>query len=150
MEKYGDPAGITDTMLVWHKTGPWKRTIVYNEPVEHKFPKPHEDVLEQFIDYKVPPEKFSALAEFDGSVVVNRTNGEISARCDKEGMNFLALNLAHDIVSGKQSVEDARQKYADTAAAAMKGEKPQYTTGLEFQKPEGNTADPDEPVKPQE
>ncbi|MEX2153654.1 MAG: hypothetical protein WD825_09970 [Gemmatimonadaceae bacterium] len=56
----------------------------------HSFPKPHTDLLEQFIDYRVPVDKYDELAAYDGSVIVERTKGEISARCDKEAMNFLA------------------------------------------------------------
>ncbi len=32
------------------------------------------------------------VAEFDGSVIVERTAGEVSARCHDEQANFLALN----------------------------------------------------------
>jgi len=45
---------------------------------------PHKDVLEQFVNRNVPVEKFKELAQYDGSVIVERTKGEISARCDKE------------------------------------------------------------------
>src|SRR5215216_4333282 len=90
IERYGQPDEATDSMLIWHNNGPWKQTIVYREEVPHSFPKPHTDILEQFIDYRVPPEKFDDLAMFDGSVIVERTKGEISARCDKEEMNYLA------------------------------------------------------------
>ena len=61
-------------------------------------PAPHIDAVESVIDYQVPVEKFTALAEFDGSVVVERTAGEVSARCHDEQANFLALNLMNDIV----------------------------------------------------
>lgn len=67
---------------------------------------------------RVPPDKFDDLALYDGSVIVERTKGEISARCDQEPMNFLALNLAHDIITGKRSVGDARKTYAEKAMAA--------------------------------
>ena len=30
----------------------------------------------------MPPEKVGELAKFDGSVIVERTAGEVSARCD--------------------------------------------------------------------
>jgi hypothetical protein len=39
------------------------------------------------IDYRVPPEHFSPLAAFDGSVIVERTAGEVSARCHDEQAN---------------------------------------------------------------
>jgi hypothetical protein len=143
---YGQPDEATPTRLVWHDNGPWKRTIVYREEVDHRFPMPHKDVLEQFIDYKVPPDKVDELAAYDGSVIVERTKGEISARCDKEGANFLALNLANDIVMERISVEEARQKYAETIEKMKAGEKPPYLSALQFRAQSG-TADPDMAVQ---
>ncbi len=54
--------------------------------------------------YKVPTEKYSDLAKFEGSVVADRTQGLLRARCDKEGNNMLALNFANDIITGKKTV----------------------------------------------
>jgi hypothetical protein len=42
---------------------------------DHAFPAPHIDSVESVIDYRVPPEQFSALAAFDGSVIAERTAG---------------------------------------------------------------------------
>jgi hypothetical protein len=36
--------------------------------------------------------------------------GEISACCGAS-MNFVAINLAYDIVTGKRPVQEARQEY---------------------------------------
>lgn len=146
IEKYGAPNEATPTHLVWLKNGPWKYTLLYREEVPHLFPMKHTDMLEQVIDYKVPPDKFDELAAYDGSVTVRRTKGEMSAMCDKEEMNFLALNLAHDIVTGKMGVEEARKFYGKVAMAFMKGEKHEYTQKLAFEVKE-KTADPDEPLK---
>lgn len=121
IQKYGQPAEATPTRLVWFDNGPWKRTVVTNQPTNHDFPMPHQDVMEQTISYKVPPDKFDELAAYDGSVYVDRTRGELSARCDLEAANFIALNLAHDVVTGKRSVEDARKEYADLVVAKMTG-----------------------------
>jgi hypothetical protein len=144
--KYGQPAEAVPSRLIWYNTGPWKRTIVYRDEVPHQFPKPHTDLLEQVIDYRVPAEKFDDLAAFDGSVFAERTKGELAARCDKEEMNFLAFNLAHDVITGQRSVEAARETYAETAAAFMLGEQRPYTQGLQFAVPQGDTADPDTPA----
>lgn len=132
MEKYGAPQEATATMLVWHNNGPWKRSVVYSHEAPHDFPMPHIDVWEQVVDYRVPADKFDELAAYDGSVVVDRTQGEMSARCDKEGANFLALNLADDIITGRRSVEEARQFYADTIKAFMAGQSSPYLEGLRF------------------
>ena len=138
--KYGQPDEASSMRLVWHNNGPWKMTELVNEEVPHNFPKPHPDFLKQTISYRVPPDKFDELAEYDGSVVVERTKGEIAARCDLEGANFLALNLAHEIVTGKRSVGDARKFYAE-AIREMKH--PEYMQGLLFQASRAEAGDPD-------
>jgi hypothetical protein len=138
--KYGLPQEATPMRLIWHATGTWKRTEVVNEEIPHNFPKPHTDMLLQVIDYPVPPDKFDELAEFDGSVIAERTKGELAARCDMEQANFLALNLAHDIVTGVRTVAQARQFYAEI----MQADKPvEYLQGLRFQVPRTTQGDPD-------
>jgi hypothetical protein len=143
IRKYGLPDGVTPEMLVWYNHGIWKRIIVYRHPVPHNFPMPHPDFLEQTINYAVPPERFDEIAKFDGSVIIDRTKGEVSARCHEEAMNLLTLNLVHDIVTNKRSVEEARAFYAETAVKHSKLHEPTpYTTKLLFSIPE-NTAFPD-------
>ncbi len=146
METYGPPQEATPSRLIWFNNRPWKRTILYRDVVQHDFPMPHPDLLEQFIDYQAPPETFDELAQYDGSVIVERTKGEISARCDKEPMNFLAINLANDVATGARSAEEARQFYAETAMAFMEGTSDPYVEGFVFEVPDGGTADPDEPA----
>ena len=145
--KYGAPHEVTASMLVWRNTGPWKKTVVFKDEVSHHFPVPHTDLLEQFIDYKVPVGKFDELARYDGSVIVERTKGVMSARCDKEEMNFLALNLAHDIITNGKTVDEARAYYARAAKEFMQGKKDPYTQGLKFTVPAVRTGDPDMPAK---
>lgn len=142
-KKYGPPQDKTKDMAIWYNAGPWKKTILHAKAVEHNFPKPHKDVLQQYIDYKVPVDKFTPVAEFDGSVIAERTNGQLSATCDKEEMNLLAINLANDVATGKKSVDEAREFYTKTAVRFMKGDKDQYTQKLMFDVAKGNTGDPD-------
>ncbi len=132
MAKYGAPNEVTGTMLVWNNNGPWKKTIIHKEPVQHNFPMAHLDLLEQFVDYSVPADKYDQLALYDGSVVVARTVGEMSARCDKEEANFLALNLANDIATGKKNVEEARAYYARSIKEMMQGKMDPYLQKLHF------------------
>jgi hypothetical protein len=105
--------------LIYEFQRPWKRTIVYSDEIPHDFPQPHTDVIENYINYSVPPEMFSEPAKFVGSVIVERTRGEVSSRCDMEAANILALNLMNDIVTGKLSVEEARDKYCEVTSAFM-------------------------------
>ncbi len=129
---YGKPDEMTPTMAVWHNNGPWKKTVISKMESKHDFPKTHMDCMEQCINHKVPLEMYDELAQFDGSVTVDRTQGTIAARCDKEENNFLALNLAHDVITKKKSVEEARQAYGDMIKQAMSGNKPEYMKKLMF------------------
>jgi hypothetical protein len=144
--KYGQPDGVTDSRLVWQNKGPWKEIILYRDEVPHQWPMPHTDLLEQSINYKPDPEKFDDLAQFDGSVIAERTKGTLAARCDKEEMNFLAVNLANDVVTGRRSVSEARKFYEETAMAFKKGEKRPYTQRLQFEPPRTAAGDPDRPA----
>lgn len=143
-KKYGPAVAMTPDMMIWGQTGLWKRTVVYRTEYTHEFPMHHTDVMQQWIDYKAPAAvKFGELAMYDGSVVVERTTGELSARCDKEGANFLALNLADELINGRRTVSDARKMYGQQIMA-MKAMKPApYTEKLLFPKQTGNTSDPD-------
>jgi hypothetical protein len=145
--KYGLPDEATRSMLVWNGNGPWKRSILYRDEVPHHFPMEHTDVLEQFIDYRAPLERYDELAAYDGSVIVERTKGEISARCDKEAMNFLALNLANEIANGTKTVEEARRTYAAAAMDFMQGRSSPDVEGFRFNVRAGGTADPDSPLQ---
>lgn len=144
MKEYGPPDEYSESRLIWYDTKDgWKRTELSREEVPHDFPAKHTDFLEQFIDYHVPVEMFSPLAEFDGSLIVDRTKGEMSARCAGTSMNFVAVNLAHDIVTGKRTVEQAREEYTKLYTAYQRGEHPPYTKAFEFDVPQGGTGDPD-------
>jgi hypothetical protein len=41
--------------------------------------------------------------------------------CDKEDMNFLALNLAHEIITGEKTVEEARAFQAEAVISYKRG-----------------------------
>ena len=142
--KYGSPNEAMNSRLIWYNNGPWKRTICYRDEVPHHFPNPHSDVVESVIDYRVPPEMFSELAKFDGSVVVERTKGEVSARCDMEAANFLAINLMHEIVSGQLTAEQARKVYTETAAAYVVSRSAPLAEAFQFQLPQDETNDTDQ------
>lgn len=146
LEQYGPPNEATPTKLFWYRAGPWKRIIVTSDVVTHNFPAPHSDFLTQYIDYQVPPEKFDEIARFDGSCLLDRTSGEVAARCDSEAANTITLNLMHDIVTGKTDVEKAREMFADAMVAYTLGRSAPYAEGLQFAVPEGGTEDEDERV----
>jgi hypothetical protein len=146
IDAYGEADEVTDSQLIWHQPGPWKRIVATKTFWPHNFPAPHIDAVESFIDYRVPPDKFTPLAEFDGSVIAERTAGEVSARCHDEQANFLALNLMHDIVTGARTVQEARDYYAKEFADYRRKKPTPYMEKLRFTPANGNAADPDQRV----
>jgi len=147
MRKYGRPQEVTPTMLKWRNNGPWKYTMISNYETPHHFPAPHPDVMTQGIDYRVPAAMFDDLAAYDGSVTADRTQGHLAARCDKEGANFLAINLAHDVVTRRKGVPAARAYYARAISTFKKtGRMDPYMQRLQFTPPR-SANDPDMPAK---
>lgn len=78
--------------------------------------------------------------------MAERTKGELSPRCGGTSMNFVAINLAHEIITGKRSVAEARLEYTRLYSAFKRGEKPSDTQGFEFQRADGDTRDRDTPA----
>ncbi len=147
VERYGLPNEATPTLLIWHDSGPWKRTIITSDETAHNFPTPHTDYISQTINYDVPVEKLAELAEFDGSLIVYRTAGQVTFSCDSEAANLIGANLMHDIVTGKLSVDQARKEYAEQTAAWTMNRAAPYTEGIHFRQPaEGETGHLDEAI----
>ncbi|HLS25742.1 MAG TPA: hypothetical protein VK063_07710 [Beutenbergiaceae bacterium] len=143
IDAHGQPHEVTASLLVWHNVGEWKRLVATRWFEDHHFPVPHTDSVTSVIDYRVPPEVVSQVVSFDGSVTVDRTGGEVSARCHDEQANNLALNLVHDIVTGAKTVQEAREYYGEEFLGYRRGDATPYMEALRFQIPSG-TADPDE------
>lgn len=144
IEKYGPPNEATSSQLTWFNNGPWKRTIVHSHEIPHDFPQPHTDVIESVINYKVPVEMLTELGRFDGSLYIDRTRGEASAKCDMEAANILALNLMNDIVNGKYTAGQAREVLAEVVAAFMMNRPAPYAERLQFTPPTESTRFVDE------
>ena len=144
LAQYGAPNEATPTKLFWYQKGPWKRIQVTSDVLTHDFPAPHSDYLTQWIDYQVPVGLVGEITRYDGSCLVDRTAGEAAARCDSEAANMITLNLMHEIVIGKRTVEEARQVYAENMAGYTMGRPAPYAERLLFPVPQSGTEDPDE------
>jgi hypothetical protein len=140
--QYGEPDEATSSLLIWRNKGQWVEIVASKQGTQHDFPFPHLDIVESVAAYRVPPDKFSELAAFDGSVTVRRTQGLISARCHDEMANLLAINLSHDIILGKKTVEDARKAYVDIMVDYRAKKPTPYMDALQFPEQKG-TGDPD-------
>lgn len=144
--RYGEPDEATTERLIWHHNRPWTRTTVLRDEIPHHFPAPHTDFLAQSVAYRVPAEHLSDLARFNGSVGADRTVGELTARCDSEAMNILALNLAHELINGERSVEQARETFAEEVAMHAVNPPSAYSVRLLFDPPAADPADYDAPA----
>lgn len=141
--RYGLPDEVSPSRMIWfhnYRNAPWKRSELLNERVPHQFPASHIDCLTQFVDMRIEPLMAGALTAFDGSVIFDRTKGEVGARCGDETGNYIALNLAWLILSGQLSWQDARRMYAETVLKNMHGH---LRNGLLF-RPIPNQGDPDQ------
>lgn len=144
--KYGLPQEITPTRLVWEDNRPFRSTIVHREEITHNFPFPHADVLEQVVKYRVPVGKSEKLQRFDGSLVYDRTKGELTSHCDREETNIIALNLADEVVRGLRNVDNARKEFARVAQEYRAGNAHNITNTLMFN-PGSETGDADMSIR---
>ena len=85
---------------------------LHRDPVDHRFPRVHQDVLEQTVAYRVPAEVADELLAFNGSLVIRRTLGELAIRGRDEPWNTLMLNLANDVALERMTVPEARRTAA--------------------------------------
>ncbi len=81
----------------------------------------------------------SELAKLDGSLIVERTKGEVSSRCDMEAANILTLNMMHEIVAGKLNGEEARKLFSEVSSAYSLSRPDPYVEALQFDVPRGGT-----------
>lgn len=114
IDEYGTPDEITEKRLIWHDNRPWKRTEIVDEEIAHNFPEEHKDFLYQTVEFPVPEDKVVELAAFNGSLLIDRVKGEVTARCDREEANILTLNLMNQIIDGRKNAKSARDTHAET------------------------------------
>lgn len=144
--KYGQPVETTPRQVTWINNGQWVRTTLYKEGAQHNFASPHRNILEQVALYKVPADKLAQLAAFNRSLVTNLARGELASFSDSEELNFLALNVADDIVKGERTAEEGRIYFAQIVRAKMIREPERDLQQLHFTvaKSPKDTADTDE------
>ena len=91
-----------------------------------------DDILEQTIPYNVPDDKIAALKSFDGRLKIEKGRRELSSRSENENDNYLALNLADEIVGGKRTPDDARGDYRKLIRLSESGKNSELMYGFAF------------------
>lgn len=140
---YGMPDEVTGSRMTWFDKGLFFETTVSAEATPHNFPVPHFDTLSQSVYYPVGNVvgKYDQLASFDGSISLHRTQGVITARHDSPALNLIALNLAHEIITGQRNWQQAREYFAQAAKAVRMGVNVPYAKGLIFRPEKHEDAD---------
>ena len=131
MDEYGSPNRIEGKRVVWEKKGPWKRIAVW-DGMDNYGSFVGTDNIEQTIAYSVPQNKRDAVSDFHEQVAISADGSELSARSSSEERNFLALNLADEIIRGVRTPDEARSFYVLTLRLADAGKTSVYMKGLRF------------------
>lgn len=130
--KYGKPDIYDRDLLLWDEDGPWEEIRVLRAaPAGVPGGNPGE-ILKQTIFYEVPAAKLDALRRFDGHLEYDPETGLLSSFAEDERLNDLALNLAHDVVAGRRTPDEARAFYLRTRKLAESGKSSPYLDGLLF------------------
>ena len=108
-------------MLVWNDKDPWLKVVVYRDAINQGSFLTHDSFLENTVSYKVPLDKVADLIRFDSALVIDETRGTLASSCDTEGCNYLALNLANDIATGKRDVASAKDFFRNTMTKSLSG-----------------------------
>jgi hypothetical protein len=139
IDKYGSPDIVESNRVVWEKKGPWKRMVVWDDMgvgLGHgQMRKPTDGNLEEVLEYLVPENKRRAVEDFSERLKVSEDGALISARSFSEERNFLALNLADEIIRGVKTPEEAKAFDAATLQLADAGKPSPYMKRLLFRAP---------------
>lgn len=131
LERNGVPDEVRPERLVWHGRGPWKRTVARN--VTPPYVQAHDlGLVEQSVKLTLTAEQAAGLREFDRRVGYKSGERELAARSDREEVNFLRMNLAHDVAKGLMTPEQARHLYERFLALENTGKTSPYLSGLRF------------------
>ncbi|MFI5363071.1 MAG: hypothetical protein ACHQ49_13970 [Elusimicrobiota bacterium] len=130
--KYGAPSRFDAETLAWTACGPWSRIAVHRDAARNFLGLRGRDVVEESIRYDVPDDKLAELKRFDGRLAADKSTGELTSRAETEELNFLALNLADDIVVGYRTASQARDFRRRTAEFAKAGKKSAYMDSIIF------------------
>jgi hypothetical protein len=139
IEKYGRPDLVETNRVVWEKKGPWKRIVVWDDMGIGlglgQMRKATDNNLEEVLAYLVPEDKRRAVEDFSGRLKVSEDGALLSARSFSEERNFLALNLADEIIRGVKTPQEAKAFDAATLQLADAGKPSPYMKGLLFRAP---------------
>ena len=128
IDEYGAPDEIETSRLTWKSSPPWKKMTVFRDATD----RGHPDSLLRTVAYRVPVERWRALEAFGHGVEYDPVSEQLSARTDNEDTNYLALNLADEVVRGVLSSAEASALYDKTMVLLISGKSSSNTSRLLF------------------
>jgi hypothetical protein len=131
IDEYGPPDRVESSRLVWNNKHLWKKITVWDD-IPGSSPDDGGYILEQTVSYPVPAQKLEDLAAFSGELRVSADGTELSARSISEDRDYLAVNLADEIVQGIKTPEEARQAYDQILRLKQAGKTSAMTQGFNF------------------
>jgi hypothetical protein len=131
LEKYGVPDQIVPSQLSWSRQRYWAKIVVFRDPSSLG---PSGHLLESVVYGRVSFDRWQDLTLFGRGATYDPAAQELSARTDAEGTNFLALNLADEVIRGRRSAADARRFYDMTRGLSLSGKNSRYMSRLLFRR----------------
>jgi hypothetical protein len=132
MDEYGPPDQVQSDRLVWHNAGPWAKIAVWDEEDFDYSGVLGPDNLEETLSFSVPPERLKDLEAFSDKLAISADGQELSVRGNSEELNYLTLNLAHEIAQGTKDPAEARLLYGRICQLSQAGKSSPYMQGLRF------------------
>lgn len=131
LERYGVPDEVHPDELVWRGRGPWRRIAARN--VTPPYAKPEDlGVVGQAVRLTLTPEQAAAVREFDRRLGYEAKERQLEARSDREEVNVLRMNLAHDLARGLMTPAQARHLFGRILVMENAGKTSPYLSGLRF------------------
>ena len=131
LDSYGLPSRIDLDRLVWYGRGDWKRTVLW-EKAPYIYGGTAAGELEQTVAYSAPEDKAAALSVLGGRVRASRDGTELSAYSSSEELNFLALNLADEVLRELRDPQDVDSFYERAVRLRDAGKSSAYMQRLLF------------------
>jgi hypothetical protein len=129
-KKYGAPKETEAGRIAWVDASPWKTTVVLEDG----------PTVEQTLAHRFAPEEAERLASFE-HVKVDAEAGTVVVRHASEARNFAAVNLAHEVATGRRTLPQAEARWAAIEKDLANGKTPPEAQRLAFA-PKPAAADP--------
>ena len=129
LEKYGIPDEIVASQLSWNDRLPWTKIVVFRDPDPAGGPN---HLLESVAYGKVALDRWRELTALGHGAAYDPVTQELSARTNAEATNYLALNLADEVIRGRRSASAARDFYDSAWSLSLYGKSSPYMSRLLF------------------